>query len=280
MATQVTQPVEPEVTQNEPEKDPETGKFIYRFQPRDESGQFIGKEYKFLYSDHMDLVRQLTDKSVNEQRYINDLKTGKRALTGDPALPRSNYQPAAESAEETERRERESFRRVAEKEFGAPLEEVRTDIREAREMREYTLANSWALENEANGYYTCPQNGREMAKYLTENKLAVTRKNLDLAFEALKDTLVSKPQEQAPPADSTQQQPPSTRTETPRSTGVIPGQFQGTRPGAQAERQPLTRDRFRQIDKMGHDEWMRFQRTNVKEAQAFLSMKHGAQPQQ
>lgn len=280
MATQVTQPVEPEVAQNEPEKDPETGKFVHVYQPRDAEGQFIGKPYKFLYSDHMDLVRQLEQAKEHGDRYIHEIKTGKRAIVGDPAQPRSNYQPAAESAEETERRERESFRRVAEKEFGAPLEEVRTDIREAREMREYTLANSWALENEANGYYTCPQNGREMAKYLTENKLAVTRKNLDLAFEALKDTLVPKPQEQAPPADSTQQQPPSTRTETPRSTGVIPGQFQGTRPGAQAERQPLTRDRFRQIDKMNRDEWVRFQRTNAKEAQAFLSMKFPAQPQQ
>lgn len=272
-----TQPV---VTDTQPEVDQETGKFVYSYQPRDSEGQFIGKPYRFLYTDHQDLVKQITEAKENGDRYIHEIKTGKRAIVGDPAAPRSNYEPAAESTEETEKRERETFRRVAEKEFGAPLDEVRTDIREAREMREYTLANSWALENEANGYYTCPQNGREMAKYLTENKLAVTRKNLDLAFEALKDTLVSKPQEQAPPADSTQQQPPSTRTETPRSTGVIPGQFQGTRPGAQAERQPLTRDRFRQIDKMGHDEWMRFQRTNVKEAQAFLSMKHGAQPQQ
>jgi hypothetical protein len=268
------------VTDTQPEIDQETGKFVYMYQPRDSEGQFIGKPYRYLYTDHQDLVRQITEGKEAGDRYIHEIKTGKRAVVGDPAAPRSNYQPAAESAEETERKERETFRKIAEKEFGAPLEEVRTDIREAREMREYTLANSWALENEANGYYTCPQNGRSMAKYLTENKLAVTRKNLDLAFDALKDTLVQKPQEPpAAPADSTQQQP--TRAEVkPQSTGFIPGQFQGTRPGTQAERQPLTRERFRQIDKMNRDEWVRFQRTNAKEAQAFLSMKFPAQPQQ
>lgn len=278
MATQVTQPVEPEVTQNEPERDPETGKFIYKFQPRDEAGQFIGKEYTFYYTDHMDLVRQLTDKSVNEQRYINDLKTGKRAIVGDPATARSDYQPAAPSTEEAEQQERERFRKIAEKEFGAPLEEIRTDIAQSREMRDYTLANSWALENESNGYYICPKNAKDITKYLSENKLALSRKNLDLAFDALKDTLVPKPQEQVPPADSTQQQPP-TRTEVrPQSTGIIPGQFQGTRPGARTERQPLTAERFRQIDKMSRDEWVKLQRTNAKEAQAFLSMRYPAQP--
>lgn len=275
-----TQPV---ITDTQPEIDPETGKFVYAYQPRDSEGQFIGKPYRYLYTDHQDLVKQITEGKEAGDRYINDIKTGKRSVVGDPASPRSNYEPAAESAEDAERKERETFRRVAEKEFGAPLDEVRTDIREAREMREYTLANSWALENEANGYYMCPKNGRDITTWLNDEtkhdgkKLALNRKNLDLAFDSLKDTLVPKPQEQAPPADSTQQ--PPTRAEVkPQSTGIIPGQFQGTRPGASAARQPLTAERFRQIDKMSRDEWKRLERTNAKESQAFLAMKYPAQP--
>lgn len=278
-----TQPV---VTDTQPEVDQETGKFVYSYQPRDSDRQFIGKPYRFLYTDHQDLVRQITEAKENADRYIHEVKTGKRQVSGELAAPRPTFQPAPESAEEAERQERERFRQNAEKEFGAPLDKVRERLRIAGDLEEGITAQRWAMENEANGYYICPHNAREMMKYLDgENpqgqRLARIPANYDLAFEAVKDKLIARPaQEQAPPADSTQQQPPSTRTETPRSTGIIPGQFQGTRPGTQAERQPLTRDRFRQIDKMGHDEWMRFQRTNVKEAQAFLSMKHGAQPQQ
>lgn len=269
-----TQPI---ISDTQPEIDQETGKFIHVYQPRDAEGQFIGKPYRFLYTDHMDLVKQLEEAKEHGDRYIHEIKTGKRAIVGDPATPRSEYQPAAPSTEEAEQQERERFRKIAEKEFGAPLEEIRTDIAQSREMRDYTLANSWALENEANGYFMCPQNGKEITKYLADNKLALSRKNLDLAFEALKDTLVQKPQEPAPPADS-MQQPPTRAEVKPQSTGIIPGQFQGTRPGANRERTPLTAERFRQIDKMGRDEWMKLQRTNAKEAQAFLAMKHPAQP--
>lgn len=278
-----TQPV---VTDTQPEVDEATGLFVYRYQPRDGEGQFIGKEYKYLYKDHQDLVRQITEGKEQGDRYIHEVKSGKRQVNGELATPRPTFQPAPESTEDAERQEREKFRQNAEKEFGAPLDKVRERLRIAGDLEEGITAQRWAMENEANGYYICPQNAREMMKYLDgENpqgqKLARIPANYDLAFEAVKDKLIARPaQEQAPPADSTQQPPPTQADARPRSTGVIPGQFQGTRPGAQAERRPLSAERFRQIDKMGRDEWMRFQRTNAKEAQAFLSMKHPAQPQQ
>jgi hypothetical protein len=266
----------------EAEKDPETGKFIYTYQPRDADGQFIGKPYKYLYTDQQDLVRQLTEGKENGDRFIYEVKTGKRQLKGEPATPKPTFEPAPESVEETDKKRRDEFRKTFQEEFGVSVEDGRSQMRESQERNEYTLANTWALQNEANGYHICPQNARALMKYLADNKLRLSTANLDLAFEELRDTLVRRPQEPKETADSTQQrEQASGSTPTPakaQSTGIIPGQFAGIRQPNSQERQPLTRERFRQIDKMSRDQWNKLRRDNPKEAEAFLAMRQPAQP--
>lgn len=272
MATQVTQP--------QAEVDQESGKFVYSYQPMDADNQPIGKPYRFLYTDHQDLVQQLTEAKANGDRFIHEVKTGKRRLQGEPAPPPA-YQPAPESQDEAEKKARELFRLGAEKELGESPERIRKDMQIAKEVREFISATTWAAQNEANGYYVCPQNGKLMATYLKENNLAYTDENLTSAFEELKGKLITKPSEQAPPADSTQQPPAPTREPAkPQSTGIIPGQFQGTRPGMQPKQLPLTVDRYRQINRMGLEDFRRLQRTNPKEYELYLQMKAGALPQQ
>ena len=282
MATQVTQPVEPEVKENQPEVDPESGKFIYTYQPRDSEGQFIGKPYRFLYTDHQDLIRQITEAKENGDRFIHEVKSGKRKLQGEPATPVPTYQPAPESTEEDERKRREEFRKTAEQEFGAPVDQVRADMKRARELEEYLVCNTWAMNN--TDYYACAKNAQDISKWLKsqEPPLKVSAANLDLAFEALKETLVPKPQEPAAPADSTQQQPP-TRTEVrPQSTGIIPGQFAGTRQPNRTEKPLMSVDRFRQIDRMSYPLFQKLKRDNPTEYWNFVRMKETAkaQPQQ
>jgi hypothetical protein len=278
MATQVTQPVEPEVKQNEPEVDEATGKFIYSYQPRDSEGQFIGKPYRFLYTDHQDLIRQITEAKENGDRFIYEVKSGKRQIVGEAAIKVPDFKPAPESQEEEEKKKREEFRKTAEQEFGAPLDDVRNRLKRAGELDEYLIGQKWAMENEANGYYICPQNARDLMKHLKEKNLRFSAANLDLVFEELRDSLVQAPKEPVvEPADSTQQ-----RTEVkPQSTGIIPGQFAGTRQPGRQEKRPLTVERFRQIDKMSRDQWKRLERENPNDARAFLAMKYpAAQPQQ
>ena len=270
-----TQPI---VTQ-EPEVDKESGKFVYSYQPRDSDGQFIGKPYRFLYTDHQDLIRQITEAKEHGDRYIHEVKTGKRQVHGEPAVPQHEFKPAPESAEEADRKRREEFRKTLEEEFGAPIEEVRGRVKRSGQLDEYLVGQNWALSNEANGYYICPQNAKVIGEYLAENKLRFSATNLDLAFEAVKEKLIPKPKEQEVTADSTQQ--PPTRAEVkPQSTGIIPGQFGGTRPGTRTEKLPLTADRFRQINRMSRDEWKKLERTNPAEFKSYLSMKFPAQPQQ
>jgi hypothetical protein len=281
MATQPTITEEPEVKKTEPEVDPETGKFIYPYQPRDSEGKFIGKPYRFLYTDHMDLIRQMEEAKENADRTIYEIKIGKRKIVGEAAVKDPDWQPAPESTEEAERKGREEFRKRAEQEFGAPIEEVRKTLRQQRETAAITVAQNWALNKQADGYYPCKENAKKIGDWLREKQYAFTPANYDLAFEELKDTLVPTPPPEQPAitADSTQQQP--TRAEiAPKSTGIIPGQFAGTRSPNNTEKRPLTKERFREIDKMTRDQWKSLQRVNSKEAQAFLTMKFGAQPQQ
>ena len=279
-----TQPqVTEEVKTNEPEKgiDPKDGveKFVYMYQPRDAEGQFIGKPYKYFYTDNQDLVKQITEGKEMGDRFIHEVKMGKRKVVGDPEVPKAEYVPVAPTTEEDTKR-REQARKDLEAELGAPLDDVRSNLKKARDLEEYLICNTWAQQNETNGYYICRENAVKINKYLTDNKLRISADNLDLAFETLKDALVSKPQETIEvPADSTQQPPPTRAEVKPQSTGMIPGQFAGTRQPTRTEKQPLTAERFRQIQKMSRDQWQRLRRENPKDAEAYLLMKLPAQPQ-
>ena len=273
-----TQPiVEPEVKNAQPEVDPETGKFVHIYQPRDAEGQFIGKPYRFLYTDHMDLVRQIEQAKEHADRYIYEVKTGKRQVNGEAAAPKPEFVPAPESTEEVDKKRREEFRKTMREEFGAEPEVVRETLKKSTKLEEGVTAYHWALNKQAEGYYPCADNSKKIVAWLTEKKYAFTPANYDLAFEELKDSLMKAPQEIT--ADSTQQPPPTKAEVKPQSTGIIPGQFAGTRRPNPTDRQPLTRDRFREIDKMSRDQWKKLERTNPKDAQSFLAMKH-AQPQQ
>ena len=277
MATQPQVTEEPKIN-GQPEVDSETGKFIHIYQPRDSEGQFIGKPYRFLYTDHMDLVRQLEQAKENGDRFIYEIKTGKRQLTGEAAKPQPSFTPAPESIEEEDKKRREAFRKTAQEEFGADPETVRETLKKASKLEEGITAYHWALNKQAEGYYPCPENAKRIGAWLTEKKYANTPANYDLAFEELRDSLVQEPKEQKP-ADSTQQ--PPTRAEVkPQSTGIIPGQFNGTRLPNRIEKQPLTAERFRQINRMSRDQWNKLRRENPKDADAFLAMKSPAQPQQ
>lgn len=266
-----TQPV---VTENQPEVDQATGKFVFVYQPRDADGQFIGKPYRFLYTDMQDLNQQIIEAKEHADRVVHEIKIGKRQIVGEAAVKVPDFKPAPESTDEAEKKRREQTRKDIEAEFGAPIEDVRNRVKRAGELDEYLAAQNWAMNKEAEGYYPCRENAKKIAAWIKEKGYANTPANYDLAFEELKDTLVPKPQEQAPPADSTQQQTTSTRTEArPQSTSVMPGQFSGTRPPNRTEKPPLTKERYRQISKMSFTQFQQLKRANPDEYWTYVKMK-------
>lgn len=280
--TQVAQQVPPAATQpQEPEKDQATGKYVYSYQPKDAEGQPIGRPYRFLYADQGDLVQQLTAAKENGDRFIHEVKSGKRQLQGEQAKPAPEYKPAAESADEADRKRREEFRRTAEQEFGAPLDDVRDRLKRGRDLEEYTTCNSWVIGKESQGYYICPENTKAIAEYMAANKLAYTYQNLDLVHDELKQEgrIIERPAPQtdfapAPAGDSQDgTQPPKQAAPPKASTGIVPGQFAGTRREASEAKPPLTAERYRQINRMSRDDFNRLKRTNAKEYDAFIQMR-------
>lgn len=289
-----TQGIQTEATPTQvtsPEVDSATGKMIYKYQPTDTDGTPIGREKRYLYSDHNDLVSQLTKANSNADKFIHEVKTGKRKIEGDPAVARPEFKAREMSKDEqvsttmglqNPEKSRDSIRQYLEAELGAPLDVVRGTLQNASGMAIRQLAQEWSLENEANGYYIHPENAQSMVTFLEQNKLDYTRKNFDLAFEELKDSLVQRPSDnsqvtvQTPVQQTPSAETPSQTRNTNRtvSTGIIPGQS-GARPRP-TNQTTLSSERFRSIDKMSLNNFKQLQRDNPKEAELFLKLKHGS----
>jgi len=251
-------------------------KQLYEYQPKDAEGSAIGRPYKFYYTDHQDLVTQLTSAKEAGDRYIHEVKTGKRQVKGEAAIEKPSFQPAAESAEDVEKRRREEFRSTAEKEFGASLSTVRDTLRRANDFDDYLIANQWAVNHEGDGYYICQENAQAIAQYLQENKLRLSEKNLDLAFEELKDSLKTKPVPSETPATPTRDSGANGATQQPRNNGATSGIKPGDRRIPAPSKTKLTTERFRAIQKMSAPEWKQLQRHSPDEAALYLEMKSGS----
>lgn len=287
-ATQATQPEQTQATQPvEPQKDPATGKYIHMYQPKDADGNAFGKEYKYLYTDNADLVKQLQEGKEQGDRWIHEVKAGKRQVNGEKAQPVPDYKPAPDSADDTDKRRREEFRKTFQEEFGTSVEDGRERFKQQRGLESRTAAYNWALNKQADGYYPCTENAKKISEYLKTHDLANTPANYDIAFDDLKSELIATPEESKQSASDSPKSPneqSSGSTQTPdktQSTGIIPGQFQSTRPEKPGSKPPLSAERYRAIDKLGHDAFMKLERTNKAEYNAFLLMKiERSQPQQ
>lgn len=273
-----TQVDEQQNAATQPQQDPETGKYVYTFDSVDADGNT--KQYRYLYTDGLDLARQIQESKVNGDRYIHEVKSGKRALT--PAGERPNFKTVEAQAEEDKTR-RAQWRKDLEDEIGAPLDGIKQRLQLADNLHQYTVMRNWAEEKQNDdGYVICQSNSALLLDFLNGNNPEkkplemANKKNLDLAFEELKDKLIlsdgksngTTDSTSAPKNDATQQ---SSRP----STGVKPGLFEGARPTTNTSEQPLTTKRYREIDRMSLSEFKQLERTNRKEYDAFVKMKHG-----
>lgn len=274
ISTQETVPQVPEV-------DSATGKLIYTYQPVDSENKPIGRAYRLLYTDQNDLVQQLTQSQINAARWIHEVKEGKRQIKGEQAVPRADYKPKELSTDETFQKtldlqnpteSRKALRELIEAEIGAPIEEVRSNLQKARDLEEHYVASQWAMQNEAKGYYICPENAQAITKYLHDNNLRLSASNLDAAFEDLKGTLVPIPSEL--PVKTPEQAPVTEQKRTVASTSIVPGQFGNNRQSPRGNNDPLSSERFRTIERMSLPETRKLQRNSPAEWDAFLKMKY------
>lgn len=264
---------------------PAVEKQTYSYQAKDKQGNPVGNPQIFYYTDQADLIQQITDANQNATCRIHELK--EQVAKAEKAAPRGEYKPRELTADERFQstvdlqdptHAQKALRQMVEAEFGAPIDEVRANLKRARDIDEKLLAQNWALNNESKGYHICHDNAVAMATYIMQNNLALTEANLDLAFEVLKETLVPRPSDtqaaQIPETQSREAIPSETRSKPQTaSTGIIPGQFGGNRrPTAKAP--SLSTERYKAIDRMTRQDWLKLQKHSPQEAELFLKMKH------
>ncbi|VVB52757.1 Uncharacterised protein [uncultured archaeon] len=263
--------------QTEPEVDAASGKKVYSYQPLDADKQPIGKPYRFLYTDYPDLVKQITEAKESGDRYIHEVKTGKRQVQGDPAVPKPDFK-TVEATDEADKKRREQYRKDFEAEIGAPVESVKARLKFADDIRDYQIMSGWALDKQEEGYVICQENYRAIKGYMDEHKLEIANvKNLNLAFDELGDKLkLSKPEATSSTEVTNSSSSPTTAAPAAPSkpaSGVRPGQFEGQRPSTATENTPLSAKRYREIKLMSYPEFKKLERTNAKEYWAFVEMK-------
>jgi hypothetical protein len=268
----------------------EQKKWVREIQPTDENGNPIGHLQRFEADTQQELIDKLATAHLNGSKLIYELKTGKAKkpdLTNAEVSknPPSSFKPRDFTADEAFQTTlemqnpataRQAVRKIIEAEFGAPLDEVRQSVAQARNIN-YKFEVDSFLSEHSHDYYPCQQNLMTMNSFLEQNNLVPTGKNLNLAFDYLKDSLVQRPvtpstealppQAQAIPENTGTISQPVQRTQ-PRSvsTGIIPGQFSGSRPGPKPE--GLTMEI---INKMSYDR-LKAERRNPSFEAAYLKL--------
>lgn len=167
---------------------------------------------RFVADSMEELVDALAKAQEHATRKIREqartIKTGMGLITPDPETPVPEYKPRKLSDDEIWRMTQEigdpakargAIRSFVEAELGTSLDDVRETMRTvelARRTNQMTLeANEWAQEHKAD-YYACDENKKLMLDYLESHKMALTKKNCDIAFNDLRDSglLVSRPE--------------------------------------------------------------------------------------
>lgn len=245
----------------------EEKKWVVEYQPTDEAGNPIGRPTKLEADTQQELIEKMKETNIQIVRAYHKLKTtgGAKPDLKDaeqrkaPArqvkrewTPDEEFQTATELLQPAT--SRRAVRKIVEAELGMPIEELH-EIREgiSKVNRGFIEQNFLAKHRE--DYFAHLENEKAILGYLDENNLAFTSKNLELAFEYLKDSLIQRPQApaQIPPEVPAEQTNPPQRPRTV-TTGLEPGESSGNPP---AKSKGLS---WAIIDKMSDEEWEKAKR--------------------
>lgn len=188
-------------------------KFTEEYQIHDKQGNPVGPTQIFHYDDFEDLARQLKVAHLNvgmayhEQRLANKLGT---LMEPDPDRPLLTFEPRPLSADELvrvnnlakdPRTAAEANKILLEAELGAPLEDIRRTLRTSEEnSRIQSMRYEIELFKAAHPEYVESESNRDtIIQFVTKKKWALTKKNLELAFEELSNDGLLTVQAAAPP---------------------------------------------------------------------------------
>src|SRR6266550_1044254 len=212
----------------------EKQKFVTSKQFKDESGNAVGPVQYF----EADTLEELLEKkdAAHENASVALYKTRKAVKLGtllepDPDEPILTFEPRQLTADERVRltkdlsdpaKAAEAHRALLEAELGAPIETIRTSLRDAEiQKRVVSIQDAIAqFKKNTPEYVESESNGQTLNKYMEKKQLRYTAKNLKIAFEDLvnDDLLIVR----APKAAVTEAVTTPVVTPAPATPEVIP----------------------------------------------------------
>jgi hypothetical protein len=233
-----------------------------------------------------EVLGQYRQAQVHATRKIRELnQQAKLSVVPDPAVDIPEYRPHQPTADELWQLSEDlkdptkvqaAMRRAMTWEMGASPEDVRANLsrQRANEMRQQIFAAGEAFMDAHPEYKRCQENEEAIFKYLDNNKLAYTRKNFEIAFEAMKSGLILLAPKQETAAPATQEdgprieQPPVVTRPRMASTGLTPRSSSTVPPSSSAPVRPKGFPTAEEIDAMPTAEYERRLRDSQWAAQA------------
>ena len=217
---------------------PAEKKFVREYQPKDEYGNAIGPPQKFEAETQKELIDLLAaaheNASVAVYKTKRDAKLGRLIEDADPEQPLPTFEERSLTADERVKITNalkdpagmpDAIKTLLEAQFGAPPAKVREALMWiAVNDRANLASNNVFLFRQAHpDYVECEANREAMEVYLNKNKMGYTKKNLALAFEALKaDGLVILRAAEVRPKEPVAPATPSEAVITPPVTAPTP----------------------------------------------------------
>lgn len=224
--TPVAEEVKPEVPVEPaapaPPPDPPQGKIRRVIQPKDEKGNPIGSPHVYEGISEQEVMDKMADAIANGTLRIRQFALREKTIAGE-ALKVPEGAELEEEIPEPKPRELtaderfriaekiknpdtvvEAYRELYEATTGRkPEDEARAKVqveRNASITRSHAEANAFAEAHPE--FRICPENSTAMLAYMSARKMALTKKNFEIAFKELSadGLLLTKPEEAPPPA--------------------------------------------------------------------------------
>jgi hypothetical protein len=214
----------------------EEGDFVAVLEPEVEKGETGGKQ-RFKGKSHKEVADQLLEAQAHATKIhqmskaAEPLEPSTAAAAGEPAPMSADERFEVGAGLQDPTQAPETVAKIMERELGKPLAEVRKILgKEDLAARQAEILRvSKEFMDETPEFLPCKHNEELMYGYLDARNAAISKKNLSIAFERLKEAglLVFRPEN----AVEVEEEPAAEVVETPAAVATEPAATATTAPG-------------------------------------------------
>jgi hypothetical protein len=198
--------------------------------PKQEPQEFIreidlgdgGGKQVFKGKSWEEVTEKMAEAHVHATRKIRELSQERKAR--EPEKTSSDWQALKpQQANPQDAPLMENFRRLFQSEIGIPLDEFRQRENDRRRVEAEMWAQNEFVRKHPD-YLPTPENAQKVQKFLERENLPLSRRNLEYAYEELRDQLAAKVEPQ-PSARNVQPEQPAPAAQPAAATRSTPPSF-------------------------------------------------------